>query len=186
VRGGDGRHLTKGTPTREGAGVTWLPLGALRRPHGIRGEILLSPFNAGGDRAWIEQLPARIRWVKGPESVETELVAARPVAGGWLVRFANAESRETVAALVGGEVQIPRQGLPELGSDEFYVEDVVGCDVFAADGRKLGSVKGTFWNGAHDVMVVVGDGEEQLVPVVSGFVLDFDAGARRITVDMHD
>jgi len=187
VGGGQGRHLADPAPTPEGTAVTWLPFGFLRRPHGTRGEILLSPFNADADSAWAEHLPTQVRWVKGAESVDTHVVAARPVAAGWLVRFANNESRETVAALVGGEVQIPRQGLPALASDEFYVEDVVGCEVYAADGQRLGCVKGTFFNGAHEVMVVVGDaGEERLVPVVPDFVLGFDAGARRLTVDAHE
>ena len=182
--GGGSRSPAGREPSPEPA---WLPFGALRRPHGTRGEILLVPFNADADRSWANTLPARVRWVKGDRVLETQIVASRSVAGGFLVRFASAESREALADWVGGEVHLPRQGLPPLASQEFYVEDLVGCEVCLADGRRLGRVAGSFWNGAHDVMsVVADDGEERLVPVLPGFVLRFDAIVRRLTVDSHE
>jgi 16S rRNA processing protein RimM len=174
-------------PSPEGLASAWLPFGVLRRPHGTRGEILLAPFNSDGDRTWAKALPAAVRWVKGDRVLETEIVASRPVAGGFLVRLAAAPSREALADFVGGEVQVRRQSLPALASEEFYLEDLVGCDVFLSDGARLGRVAGTFWNGAHEVMAVVAeDGAERLVPVLPGFLLSFDAAARRATVDLHE
>lgn len=186
MRGGASRPPASPACAPPSEATAWLPFGALRRPHGTRGEIFLVPFNPNGDRSWASRMPVRVRWVKAGATTEIDVVAARPVAEGWLVRFATAESREAVAALVGGELQVQRQGLPALAGGEFYVEDIVGCEVYLGDGRRLGRVRGTFWNGAHDVMAVVGDdGEEQFLPVAPGFVLAFDASLRRLTVDVH-
>jgi 16S rRNA processing protein RimM len=166
---------------------TWLPFGSLRRPHGTRGEILLAPYNTQADRDWIRTLPADVRWVKGEKVLDTQIVASRSVPEGFLVRLATAETREALAALVGGEVQIPRRKLPALAGDEFYVEDIVGCDVFLPDGTRLGRVAGTFWNGAYDVMsVVTDDRQEHFVPVLPAFVLGFDGRARRLTVELRE
>lgn len=165
----------------------WLPFGVLRRPHGVHGEILLSPYNGQGDGAWATEVPAEVRWSKGERTLVTQIVAMRKVANGWLVRLGDAASREAVAALVGGEIQLPRQRLPHLHGGEFFVEDLVGCEAWLADGRRVGVVKGSFWNGVHDVMAIVGeDGDERFLPVLPGFVLDFDAEARRLTVDLHE
>jgi 16S rRNA processing protein RimM len=135
----------------------------------------------------MQALPTRVRWTKGERALDLDIVGVRPVKDGLLVRFASADSREAVADLVGGEVHIARQQLPALSSGEFYVEDIAGFEVLSPGGASLGKVRGTFWNGAHDVMcVVAADGEERFLPVQPGFVLAIDASARRLTVDPHE
>jgi 16S rRNA processing protein RimM len=119
--------------------------------------------------------------------LDSAIVASRRVPAGFLVRFEGVSTRTAVAGLVGGEVCFPRRHLAGLGEQEFYVEDVVGCEVYLENGRRLGRVAGTFWNGAHDVMAIVADdGDEHCLPVLPGFVLGFDGGARRLTVDLHE
>ena len=56
-----------------------------------------------------------------------------------------------------------------------------------AVGQACGQVRGTFWNGAQDVMVVVGeDGRERFFPVVAEYVLQVDADRRKVIVDPHE
>lgn len=185
--GGASRHSAGHEPSPQPAPAQWLPFGVLRRPHGTQGEILLAPYNVGADRSWTSALPVRVRWVKAERILDLEVVASRPVKDGFLIRFASPQNRESLADLVGGDVQLERQHLPALSNAEFYVEDVLGFDVWLARGVRLGSVRGTFWNGAHDVMSVVGDdGQETFVPVLSEFVLSVDTSARRLTVDLHE
>jgi 16S rRNA processing protein RimM len=84
-------------------------------------------------------------------------------------------------------VRIARAALPPLAPGEYYVEDVVGCAVENEDGTPLGVVRGTLWNGAHDVATVEGpDGREHLVPLVPDFVLKVDAPARKMQVRWDD
>jgi len=85
-------------------GSRWLPFGSLGRPHGTKGEILLFPFNTAGAGLNESDLPLRVRVVKAEKSVEANIVAFRPVHRGFLVRFADAESRESVGAMVGAQV----------------------------------------------------------------------------------
>ena len=55
------------------------------------------------------------------------------------------------------------------------------------DGRPLGVVRGTLWNGAHDVAEIDGaDGRERLIPLVPDFVLNVDAPARKMKVRWED
>lgn len=187
MAGGASRHAAGQEPSPPAAPEQWLPFGVLRRPHGTRGEILLAPYNAAADGAWMRVLPVRVRWSKSERLRDLDVVASRPVKDGFLIRFASPDTREALAELVGGEVQLERQQLPPLAGAEFYVEDVLGFEVCLADGRRLGSVRGTFWNGGHDVMSVIGDdGQETFVPMLPEFVLNVDLPARRLTVDTHE
>ena len=111
------------------------------------------------------------------------LLGCRRVNDGYLVRLDGVPHREAAAALTLSEVRAPRAALPPLGPGEFYVEDIPGCAVEDESGRPLGTVQGTFWNGAHDVVTVVGpDGVERLIPLVPAHVLAVDAPGRKMQV----
>jgi 16S rRNA processing protein RimM len=161
-----------------------LPVGVLGRPHGVHGEMMLRPHDRSGralDRV------RRLLLVVGGRPVGYDVTALRPVAGGYLVRLAGVGDREAAAALTLAEVRVPRAVLPPLGPGEYYVEDVVGCAVDDETGRPLGVVRGTFWNGAHDVATVIADdGRERMIPLVPDFVLAVDAPGRRLHVRWDD
>jgi 16S rRNA processing protein RimM len=168
-------------------GTDWLPFGILGRPHGTNGELLLHPHNATAAGSPGMLLSSRVRLTGGDVTRELAARSARHVPEGYLVAFEGVADREAATALVGLELHVPRRGLAPLAAAEFYVEDVVGCEVADAAGRSCGHVRGTFWNGAQDVMVVVDeDGCEHLYPVVAEYVLSFDAERRRVIVDPHE
>jgi 16S rRNA processing protein RimM len=163
-----------------------LPFGRLGRPHGVRGELPLRPYNPDGEGLAGTTLPATVRLVRQQESREVTLVAARPANQTWLVRFEGVESREQAAALTNFELWLPRSALSALESDQFYVQDLLGCEVVDADGRVRGTVKSSFWNGAQDVLTVQGPEGELLVPAVPEFIRGVDLEARRVIVDLHE
>ncbi len=163
----------------------WLPFGVLGRPHGIGGEIAFEPYNRAVGR--VLPTPLEVRLVRG-ESVRVASVSAwRPVHAGLLLRFAGVDTRDAVAELGGHVLQVPREILSPLASGEFYIEDIIGCDAVKKDGARIGRVAGTFWNGAQDVLTIVGDdGAEHLVPAVASCIHSFDPQARRLVVEYHD
>lgn len=163
----------------------WLPFGMLGRPHGTRGEIHLRSYS--GHPAERLVVPSPVRVTGDDADRELLLAAVRVVPDGYLARFDGLPDREAVAGLCGKELLLPRGSLPELAAGEFYVEDIVGCEVVLADGTRMGTVAGTFWNGAQDIMTVrAEDGAERLLPVVPAYVLRFDRDRRQVVVDPHD
>jgi 16S rRNA processing protein RimM len=165
----------------------WLPFGVLRRPHGTSGEILLHLFNANSAQG-VGLVPlTRVRLARSQEVSEVNLVACRRVQVGFLVRFEGITSREAAAVLVGQEIHLPRTAFAPLEGSEFFVEDIIDCEVFQPDGQRIGRVRNTFWNGAQDVMAIVGeDGSERLLPVVPEYVHRFERAAHRLIVDLHE
>jgi len=157
-----------------------LSVGVLGRPHGIRGGIYFRPHNPRS-RAFDEVTELVI--VRDGQSRLYEVTSMRPVADAYVAQLAGVDDREAAAALTNAEVRVARAVLPPLEPGEYFVEDVVGCAVEHEDGRPLGVVRGTIWNGAHDVATVDGpDGREHLIPLVPDFVLGVDAPARKMRV----
>jgi 16S rRNA processing protein RimM len=161
-------------------------LGAVGKPHGVTGEVWLRPHNAHS-RAFegLRELLVVRDGVATPYAIES----LRMTPDGALARLRGVGSREAAAALTLAEVRARRAALPPLGPGEFYVDDVIGCEVLDESGRSLGVVASTFWNGAQDVMVVEGPaGAEELIPLVPSFVVTMDAPGRKIVVSWegHD
>ena len=155
-------------------------LGVVGKPHGVHGELWLRPHNVHGHP--FEGLRELIL-VKDGVTTTRAIVSLRAAEGGALVRLAGVDTREAAAALGLAEVRARRAALPPLGAGEFYVGDVVGCDVLDESGRALGVVESTFWNGAQDVMVVVAPGgAEELIPLLPQFVVTVDTPGRKIVV----
>ena len=161
-----------------------LSVGMLGRPHGIRGDIYFRPHNPKS-RAFDD---VREIWIvqDGPPR-RYEVTSMRPVADAYVAHLAGVDDREAAAALTLGEVRVARGDLPPLGPGEYFVEDIVGCAVENDDGRPLGVVSGTLWNGAHDVASVDGaDGRERMIPLVPEFVVNVDIPARKMRVRWED
>jgi 16S rRNA processing protein RimM len=163
-----------------------LPVGVLGRPHGLRGEITLRPHNAaGGDLGLVTELILeRTGGAAGARQLVQEvrrLQSIRPGGGGWLVKFAGIDTRTDAEPLTNVPVRVRRTALPPLGPGEYFVADTIGCEVFTEDGRRLGLVADTVWNGAHDVLLVKGEGE-LMIPAIGEFVRTVDVAARKVTV----
>jgi 16S rRNA processing protein RimM len=188
-----------------------LAIGTVGRPHGLRGDLTLRPHNTSAGTPTLGAGAGRIArvWLeKGGRREEWRLETLRPAGPVWIFRLAGVASREAADKLTNAVVRVARSALPPLGEGEFFVEDLVGCQVVNHDGRVWGRVDRSFWNGAQDVMVVrreapVGadtapeekerekeegveeaeEGEELLIPVVPAFVRSVDARARRVVVE---
>jgi len=160
-----------------------ITIGVLGKPHGVRGEIGLRLFNRGS-AAPLEPGPVVLE--RNGKSTAHTVTHTRPFGAGLLLTIAGVDTREAAAALTHSEVRVERATLPAPATDEYFVADVVGCEVINHDGARLGVVDETFWNGAHDVMVVrtgAGDGGERLIPLVPDYVRAVDAAARTVRVE---
>lgn len=164
-------------------------LGVVGRPHGMRGELWLRPHNTQGGTSLASL--RKLLLVREGVTRSFDVATVHVVPDGAIVKFVGVDSREAAAALTLSEVRAPRASLPPLAPGEYYVGDVIGCTVVRQDGATLGVAKGTFWNGAQDVMIVEGQGDEageQLIPLLPNFVVAVDVSGRKVVVSWegHD
>jgi 16S rRNA processing protein RimM len=167
-----------------------IAIGVLGKPHGVQGEISLRLFNL--ESPLLTELSSVILERAGQRAARV-VTRSRPFGKGLLVMFAGISTREQASALTLSHVRIDRSALPTPRAGEYFVSDVVGCEVFSQDGARLGIADETFWNGAHDIMVVrnatdpAGE-KEHLIPLVPDFILQVDAAGRiiRVTWQLDD
>ena len=100
-----------------------------------------------------------------------------------IVRIEGYDDRDQAAGLVGTEIGVPRDALPETGSDQYYWSDLEGLRVIHRDGSELGRVDYLLETGANDVMVVKGETEHLIPFVMDKVVLGVDLANGEIRVD---
>jgi 16S rRNA processing protein RimM len=93
------------------------------------------------------------------------------------------DDRDQAAALVGIEIGVPRDAMPETADGQYYWSDLEGLRVLHRDGTELGEVAHLIETGANDVMVVKGEVERLIPFVLDKVVIGVDLAKGEIEVD---
>ena len=115
---------------------------------------------------------------QGQDRRPARIVAGKKHGKGLIARFAGIEDRDAAQGLVGAELAVDRQQMPDPEPGHYYWADLQGLAVQQVDGTDLGRVSHLLETGANDVLVVQGT-EEVLIPFLTGSVIknvDLDAG----------
>jgi 16S rRNA processing protein RimM len=105
---------------------------------------------------------------------------------GFLLALEGIDSRNLALDFVGYDILIDRDQLPELEKDSWYWQDLIGLDVFDHEKGFIGRVKEIFPTGAHDILVVMSNNKETLVPMHKHFVKSIDKKKKAIMVNMPE
>ena len=121
---------------------------------------------------------------KNGQSKEVKVIGGQRQGSNVVAELENIVDRDAAQALMGWDILISRQSLPEAKPGEYYWTDLVGLEVETAAGIKLGVVDHLIETGANDVMVVVDGETERLIPFLQQHtVLSIDLEAGLIQVD---
>jgi 16S rRNA processing protein RimM len=156
-------------------------IGEVTRPHGLRGEVRVTPLTDRPER--FERLGECVLWDEARDTrVVRRVIRARRQGDAVLLSLAGCDSVEAATSLVGRLVALPRaQALP-LPPGHVYPWQLVGCRVEMDDGRPIGELSGIEPSPAHDLWVVRAAGREHLIPAVPEIVVDVDVGGRRVVI----
>jgi 16S rRNA processing protein RimM len=102
-----------------------------------------------------------------------------------VLKFAGVDSISDAETLVGSEIQIPRSERAALGSDEFYVSDLIGCTV-ADSGQEIGRIKDVqFGSGEAPLLVIEGE-KEYLVPFAAAYIEKIALEQKRLEMKLPE
>ena len=160
----------------------YLVVGFLRRPHGVRGEIIMDVHTD-----FPERLKIGLTVFVG-ESYQSMIIASRrPHASGMLVRFRGIKTPEEAGLYRNTWVYVPASDRPALPEGEYYHHQLIGLSVVTDEGHELGTLVDIIETGANDVYVVRDvDGKELLLPAIPAVILDVRLADRQMRVHLLD
>lgn len=101
-----------------------------------------------------------------------------------IIRLAGCSDRNAAEALRGAVLLVPRDSVPDLGDDEWWADELIGCRV--VDGETaVGEVRGVLGLPSCEALEVErADGSTLLVPLIGDAVRTVDTADSRIDVDL--
>lgn len=145
--------------------MTRLEVGRIDKPHGLRGEVIVSLSTNRDERV----APGTLLWAGDRQ---LEIVTSRPHQNRWIVQFLGFDRREDAEAVHGQQLTAE----PLDDPDAIWVHQMLGAEVVLTDGTVVGIIREVMANPANDILVLDND---HLVPV--DFVTGRDEG--RIVID---
>jgi 16S rRNA processing protein RimM len=157
----------------------FLAVGKLRRPHGVRGEMLMS--------VWTD-FPERLQPDKeiylGKSYQPYQINTIRDHRQELIVSFEGLTSRDDVGHLRNQVVYVRASEIPALPDDGIYLHQLIGLKVISEeDETELGIVTEIIETGANHVLLVRRQGKSDLlIPDIDPVVLNINLGKGEMLV----
>jgi len=161
-----------------------IPAGYVRRAHGIHGDVVVRGTLQDADQRFIE---GALLVTNEDDPRELEIEAVRPHQDGFIITFVGIDDRDAAEGMRGIQFVIDSSDRRELAADEWWPEDLVGCNVISVAGAVVGVVSSVIVGTAQDRIVIdTPEGSRGEVPFVAALVPEVDVAAARIVVDLPD
>jgi 16S rRNA processing protein RimM len=150
----------------------FFPIGRVLKPHGLMGKMKLEYF--GEDLTQFSFYREVLIEDKTGELKTYDVLEATPQPPRILLRLEGVGRIEDVMPLLGKEVLVRKEALPELKEGEYYWFEILGMVVETEEGREIGTVKEILSTAAHDIYVVEGKRKEIYLPVTEEVIRSID------------
>jgi 16S rRNA processing protein RimM len=158
-----------------------IPVGYVRRAHGIDGTVLVRPLSDAPGQRYVEGAVLTTDEVPTRKLV-VQLV--RPHKDGLLLSFAEIRNRGEADKMRGVTFLIPIEDRRPLSDDEYWEDDLVGLEAEDMQGQTLGEVAAVVFGAAQDRLVIVdSDGLRVDVPFVEAIVSLVSVSDGKVVLD---
>ena len=165
---------------------SYLAIGRIIAPHGIRGEVKVEVLTDFPERFKPGAHVFLGAGTEDPGARPAKIAAARPHKGGFLVKLDIVPDRNAAELVRNRYLLIPAADAMPLGEHENYLHDLIGLQVETTDGQQLGELREVLFTNANDVYVVGGPAGEVLLPALRDVVLQVDLATQRMVVALPD
>jgi 16S rRNA processing protein RimM len=161
-----------------------IPVGYVRRAHGIRGDVVIRGLVTDAKK----RLVPGASFLSSEDPPRTLTVESVGESGDDLrILFAEVSDRSAADTLKAVQITMPAGERRELSDDEWWPEDLVGCQVVDLSGTEIGVVREVIIATAQDRIVVENlDGDLGEVPFVDALVPTVDIANDMIVVDLPE
>ena len=153
-----------------------LIVGKISRPWGTRGQVKIEILTDFPQRF----RPGVLLFI-GSHSYLCEHVTHPPKS--LILKLQGVETVEDAMLLRGAILEVPTTEAEPLPEGAYYYYQILGLDVYTANGENLGQIADILATGSNDVYVVQGPRGEVLVPAIPEVIITLDLLAKRITIE---
>jgi 16S rRNA processing protein RimM len=161
-------------------------VGRVRRPHGVRGEVLIDVLTDEPDAVYASGRRVFGGDIDGPvedDAPTLTVVETRPFKDGLLVRFDEIADRTEAELWNGRLLLVPEGELSPLEEGEVYQHELKGMTVELSSGEVVGTVADVFEVPQGLLLDVARERGTVLVPFSDAIVLDVDRQRRVVRID---
>ena len=172
-------------PAGAGDGDRFVTIARIIRPRGNRGEVAAEDLSDSLDRFDTTRDVLLAEPTGGRREAVIEKVWRHK--GRLILKLAGVDSISDAEALRGYEVQIAEAELAALPEGEYFLGDLVGCEVVDEQGeRTIGEVTNVLEPGGPLLLEIRAGDREVLVPLVNEICRSVDVEGRKIRVRLPD
>ncbi|MGK5093056.1 ribosome maturation factor RimM [Deltaproteobacteria bacterium TL4] len=155
-------------------------LGMVVGVHGLKGELKVFPLTDTPNY----YLDITTFFLDYPEALSPHTVSSiRFHKRHWLIQFENLSSRTEAELYRGSHLYLQDAQLRPLAEGEFFLHQIVGCQVENLQGKFLGEVVDIFETGANSVYVVQKENKEFLLPAIASVLKEVDVARKLLRID---
>jgi 16S rRNA processing protein RimM len=158
-------------------------IGKVISTHGVKGGLKVHPLSDFPER--VKKLQ-RVFVEKDNNATPYEVTDAFINGRYWVVFLLGVETWEGAKELAGSLLSIPLSERVSLPSDVYFLDQIIGLQVYTVEGEYLGRIQDVLQTGSNDVYVVKDDKEgkrESLIPALKTVVKKIDLEQGRVDVD---
>lgn len=162
---------------------SYLLLGEILRPHGVRGEVRVKLFTAYPERIDDLETVYLGKSADTPDPVAYTIGGMRMNSGYGLLKLQGIDDRDEAGRLRGLYIMIDLEHAVPLEEGEFYLYQLIGMTVQLEDGVVFGTLREVLETGANDVYIVDSPAHgEVLIPATQETILNTDPTLGIVTV----
>ena len=157
-----------------------LRVGVIANTHGVHGEVKVFPTTDDVNR--FKKLK-NVKLDTGKELKDLKITSVKFFKNMAILKFEGIDNINDIEKYKGKDLLITREQAVPLKKDEYFICDLIGCQVVTEDGREVGELTEVLQTAANDVFVVQGNGKKEiLVPYIDDCVSNISMEEKKVTV----
>lgn len=158
----------------------YLEIGKITRYQGNKGEVRVKPTTDIPERFFdLENVYLK----KEDEIIELEIEYIRFHKQFVIIKFLEVNSIDEAEELKNYRVLIDESEKYLLPEDNYYIDDLIDCEVYLRDGEFLGTLTEVVDTTGTDIFIVKGEAKEYMLPASREMIIEIDIDAKKIIVD---
>ena len=159
-------------------------LGKIGRPRSFRGEVNFI-FDNDTPELYVDMKELLVLVGKKLVTYKVEFISLKNNGQG-IIKFKGFNSNEDVDRIKNFEVYLPNKYLPKLDEKDYYIHDLVGCNVIDENFGEIGIVREVNTATSQRLLMIGEERNEKIIPLIDQFVINVNKSEKIITTSIPE